>query len=158
MADPIRNSEKLARPLYPEPSPGPELVVESETFEVGSGSEVPPSAADRARLAAERVRDNFNEVADKARHQMNRVSERASELAEDASERLQHLREQWNERYPELRRQAVERMDDARRRARDSAYQIDARARRMPLQTIGIAAIAGLVLGITLRIWRASRG
>ena len=167
------------RPIYPEPSPTSAALPEEatpSTFDVGRGSEVRSSresitainsnlrdrtadeTSENAREIAERARDKFQTVADGARERMNDLSERASDIADQAGQRLNDMRDRFNERLPEWKREARLRVDDARVRARSAAVQADAKARRMPLETIAAAAGAGFLLGATMRIWRSSRG
>jgi ElaB/YqjD/DUF883 family membrane-anchored ribosome-binding protein len=178
MAD-INKLNLTPRPIYPEPSPTSAAVPETaspSTFDVGSGSEVrtpretlrsldasqrergSEDASDKARVIAERARDKFQSVTDDARERMDDLAGRASDMAKQAGQRINDMRDRLNDRLPEWKEGARDRMNSARVRARSAAVQADAKARRMPLETIAVAAGAGFILGATMRVWRSSRG
>ena len=161
----------LTPPIKPEPDPLPTALPESSstsTFEVGSGSEGPVrieswrASKEDAHLTSRQVADEasekLHEVADEARERLNELSDRASKLADQAKRRLHDARIRFNERLPVWKQQARERAHDARIIARHTATQADEKARRFPIETIAAAAGAGFLIGVTMRIWRSSRG
>jgi ElaB/YqjD/DUF883 family membrane-anchored ribosome-binding protein len=161
----------LTPPIKPEPDPLPTALPESSTtstFEVGSGSEGPVrvegwrASKDDVHIAshriAEKASDKLHVAADEARERLNEVAERASKVADQAKRRLHDARIRFNERLPIWKQQARDRAKDARIIARHTATQADEKARRYPLETIAAAAGAGFLIGVTMRIWRSSRG
>jgi ElaB/YqjD/DUF883 family membrane-anchored ribosome-binding protein len=161
----------LTPPIKPEPDPLPTALPETSstsTFEVGSGSEGPirveswKGSKDDVRLTSHRIAENasekLHEAADEARERLNEVADRASKLADQAKQRLHDARIRFNERLPIWKQQARERAHDARIIARHTASQADEKARRYPIETIAAAVGAGFLIGVTMRIWRSSRG
>lgn len=95
------------------------------------------------------------------------VKQRAGELRDEARARMQDLRTQVQDRLDDARATARERIEEARSIARDRLAEARERARLRaaqarqyahdnPLQVIGGAALAGLALGVGLRLWRSS--
>jgi ElaB/YqjD/DUF883 family membrane-anchored ribosome-binding protein len=161
----------LTQPIKPEPDPLPTALPEpssASTFEVGSGSEgsVPvenlrsskEDVQDTAHRVAERTSEKLHVAADEARERLNEVAARASKVADQAKQRLHEARIRFNERLPIWKQQARDRAHDARIIARHTATQADEKARRYPIETIAAAAGAGFLIGVTMRIWRSSRG
>jgi ElaB/YqjD/DUF883 family membrane-anchored ribosome-binding protein len=158
-------------PIKPEPDPLPTALPEtssSSTFEVGSGSEGPVrvegwrASNENAHINSDRIADQASDklhlAAEEARERLNEVAARASKVADQAKQRLHDVRIRINERMPIWKQQARERAHDARIIARHTATQADEKARRYPIETIGAAAGAGFLIGVTMRIWRSSRG
>ena len=81
---------------------------------------------------------------------------KVDDLASAAGEKLDELKGRAQEQMDDLREQAQQRLDDARRRAMEARDRAQRYARENPLQVILGALIFGAVLGIGLRIWRAS--
>lgn len=120
-----------------------------------------------ARTARRRVQSAGSSSGELAGELGERVSERVNALGDQARARMEDLRGQVQDRLHEARAIARERLDDARSRARQRfdnarwrarvrAEQARQYAHQNPLQVIGAAALAGLVLGAGLRLWRSS--
>jgi ElaB/YqjD/DUF883 family membrane-anchored ribosome-binding protein len=81
---------------------------------------------------------------------------KVDDLANAAGEKLDELKGRAQQQVDELRDQAQQRLDDARRRAAEARDRAQRYARENPLQVIAGALLFGALLGIGLRIWRAS--
>lgn len=134
MTEPIRKLN------HPDPDSG------RNTFELGSGSQ------------GSDVRGDLRDVASAARGRISDFSSHAVDFAEEASRRISRLGQTIHQRAPGWKRDIGLRMDEARYRLRQAARDVDATARRRPVQAITIAAVCGLVFGLSWRIWRYNRG
>ena len=89
------------------------------------------------------------------------VSERLQDARKRASEAVEQTRERAANAYDQVQAQVTEAVSQAREKIQDLAQQAGTRARyygrEYPLQVIAVAAGAGFVLGVLLRIWRSSR-
>lgn len=94
------------------------------------------------------------------------LKQRAAEFGEEARARMENLRseveqrvagarEAARERFDELRDQTLRGLESGRKRARARLEQAERYAHDNPLQVIAGAALAGLALGIGLRLWRS---
>lgn len=97
----------------------------------------------------EKVSEKVSDLGQQAR-------EKVEDLTGAASEKLGDLKDRAQEGMSELRDQAQQHLDDARRRAIAARDQAQRYARENPLQVVAGALIFGAILGIGLRIWRAS--
>jgi ElaB/YqjD/DUF883 family membrane-anchored ribosome-binding protein len=97
----------------------------------------------------EKVTDKVSDLGDQARAKVD-------DLTTAAGEKLDELKGRAQEQMDDLREQAQQRLDDARRRAMEARDRAQRYARENPLQVILGALIFGAILGIGLRIWRAS--
>jgi len=76
-------------------------------------------------------------------------------IADDLKQRAAALGEEARARVGDLRGQVEGRLAQARERALDARRQATQYAHDNPLQIIAGAAVAGLALGIGLRLWRS---
>ena len=116
------------------------------------------SAAGQAVLAFRRAQQR---VKDLAREKKASVTEIASARVDQVRDQTATLRQETARRGEEWRRALSERAGEWRRQARNGIYRARLRAREIqndrPLQVVAGAALAGLVIGAVLRIWRANR-
>ena len=112
-----------------------------------------------ARRRAENVASGSGEVAGGLKERVNEFGEQARARMEDLRGRVEtqisDAREAARARLDEARSIARERLDDARWRARVRAQQARRYAHDNPLQIIAGAALAGLAVGVGLRLWRS---
>ena len=97
----------------------------------------------------EKVGDKVSDLTEQARA-------KADDLASAAGEKFDELKGRAQQQMDDLREQAQVRLDDARRRAMEARDRAQRYAHDNPLQVIAGALIFGVLLGIGLRIWRAS--
>ncbi|HTK94156.1 MAG TPA: hypothetical protein VL382_00845 [Terriglobales bacterium] len=95
------------------------------------------------------IKEKVNELGEQAR-------ERVAELRDAAGERLEEMRDRAQRGISDAREQLSEVAERARIRASEARDQAQRYARENPLQVITGALVAGVLLGIGLRIWRAS--
>jgi ElaB/YqjD/DUF883 family membrane-anchored ribosome-binding protein len=142
MADPVYPNNETRFPAYPEPGRGPgepryhpnlAPVSRAETrsnLALNSAAEnigsAVGTAVENARTRLQEMKQRFTLIRGRAQED---ISTKASEVAED------------------LKDQAQRRVTQARSRAELLAQQ-------EPLRVIMMAGVVGVVLGITLRIWR----
>lgn len=103
-----------------------------------------PSFGDKAR-------GRLEVVAGRAKRQMNQAADRASDMARNARHRIFEWRQTAQRQMPVWRQQARSGVRNAQRRTREITN-------RHPLETIAVAAAAGVVIGFAMRMWRSDRG
>ena len=167
MAKPLHSSSDVASfDTYPSDPPEPGLTQDPDRLlpEEGESSALDEygaqlgSAAGQAVLAFRRAQQR---VRDLTRDKKATVTEIASARMQQVREEATRLREETGRRGEEWRRVLRERAGEWRRQARNGIYRARLRAREIqndrPLQVVAGAALAGLVVGAVLRIWRANR-
>jgi len=167
MAKPLHHSSDVASfDTYPSDPPEPGLAQDPDRLlpEEGESSALDEygaqlgSAAGQAVLAFRRAQQR---VRDLTRDKKATVTEIATARMQQVREEATRLREETGRRGEEWRRVLRERAGEWRRQARNGIYRARLRAREIqndsPLQVVAGAAVAGLVIGAVLRIWRANR-
>ncbi len=114
-----------------------------------SGFGVIQGGGDRGPGVKEKVTDKMTDLGEQARAKVD-------DLTSAAGEKLDELKGRAQEQMDDLRDQAQQRLEDARRRAAEARDRAQRYARENPLQVILGALLFGAILGIGLRIWRAS--
>jgi ElaB/YqjD/DUF883 family membrane-anchored ribosome-binding protein len=103
----------------------------------------------------------LNDLADTAKATAQDAAARISDLADTARARAQEWTETAASRAEELRQVAAEKASDLRAQARTGYYRARLRANQVardyPIHVILAAGACGFLLGVGLRIWRASR-
>ncbi|HKW76367.1 MAG TPA: hypothetical protein VJN64_12640 [Terriglobales bacterium] len=114
----------------------------------------------KAVAAVRNIGDRLRTSGD-SRGMGDKAKARAQEIGEAAKARAQEIGEVAASRAEEWGRVLRERLHDLRRRARHQLREADVRARRAtrdyPLQVALAAGAAGFLVGVLLRIRRASR-
>ena len=105
--------------------------------------------------------NRINNLADAARMKAQDAANRISDLADAAKARTQELGEVAASRVDELRQAAVDKANELGSQVRTGYYRARLRAnavvRDYPLHVVLAVGAAGFLLGLGLRIWRASR-
>lgn len=123
---------------------------------IGKAAAVVRSIGDRLRTSGDSraLGDKVSDIADQTKA-------RAQEIAGQTRARAQEFGEAAASRAEEWGRILRERLDDLRRRARHQVREGNVRARRAtrdyPVQVALAAGVAGFLVGVLLRIRRASR-
>lgn len=167
MAEPLHRSSDIASfDTYPADPVEPGLAQDPDRLlpQEGDSSSLEQygaqlgSAAGQAVLAFRRAQQR---VRDLARDKKASVTDIASARVEQVRDQTAKLREETAKRGEEWGRIVRERVGELRRQARNGIYRARLRAREIqhdrPLQVVAGAAVAGLVIGAVLRIWRANR-
>ena len=105
--------------------------------------------------------NRINNLADAARMKAQDAANRISGLADAAKARTQELGEVAASRVDELRQAAVDKANELGSQVRTGYYRARLRANAVvgdyPLHVVLAVGAAGFLLGLGLRIWRASR-
>jgi ElaB/YqjD/DUF883 family membrane-anchored ribosome-binding protein len=84
-----------------------------------------------------------------------------NDLAETAKSKAQELSQATATRIQQLRETAQEKAEDMRDQAKAGYYKAKLRANQIsrdyPFQVVVAAGVLGLLVGVTLRIWRSNR-
>ena len=143
MAEPVLRDPASTEPVRP---PGPQPVLAAATID--PSHELPPPPAGQSRDRATPA----------PRHRASGLSARpprgrtpSQEMLEELRHRLEHLRER-------VERRTSEAGTSLKRELKHDADYVKVRARfyheRRPLQTLGMVAAAGFVLGVFVGLWR----
>ena len=160
MAEPIRN---------PQPFPNQQLDTELEhsAQECLSGNNDPAMLASEAaaeRMAAE-PRGKVVELRQAAGQKASELKERASQALDETKERVSEVYGRTEATVKDAldhgKQTAAEALQQGREKAAEIARRTRQRARfyaeEYPLHVIAVAAGAGFLVGVLLRIWRSSR-
>ncbi|HYE24233.1 MAG TPA: hypothetical protein VEG32_03445 [Clostridia bacterium] len=99
----------------------------------------------------DKARGRLEVVAGRAKRQMNQAADRASGMARSARHKIFEWKQTAHRQMPVWRQQARSGVRNAQRRTREVTN-------RHPLETIAVAAVAGVVIGFAMRMWRSDRG
>lgn len=172
-----RSSDVPRYDTYPAPTPAEaastpqDWPYEPKTDEYRSGNERLNQAAEQIGTTMGRVvaatRERFGVIRggqggldfqEKIGEMSDQARARVNEIGEQARERLENLRETAGEQLDDLRSQARDAAKRARARVNEAQQQARQYAHENPLHVIAGALLAGILLGIGVRIWRANNG
>ena len=116
---------------------------------------------DLASETGDNAGTRINELTETAKAKAQGTAARVTELASAAKSKTQEIGQAAISRADELRQAAVEKASDLGTQAREGYDRARQRATRIaneyPVQVVLGAGLAGLLLGVGLRIWRANR-
>jgi ElaB/YqjD/DUF883 family membrane-anchored ribosome-binding protein len=147
MSEPLRRSGDIPTyDSYPAPAPDEPAITKSALRQAA------PYAQPKSSLnaTAQRIGSAVGSAVSTMRRGLHVVPRRMDEAKERLSETGGDLRDDMRAAASDLKETAQQRMFEARLRARRYINE-------NPLQVVGGAAVAGLALGMALRIWRWSR-
>jgi ElaB/YqjD/DUF883 family membrane-anchored ribosome-binding protein len=152
MAPPVYPNNQTRFPAYPEPGAGP------PADEPRYHPNMAPMAHSRSSLAASPLAERVGEVMGSALDSVRTIPDRLQDMRERFTVIRGRAQEDLAARASEVAEDVKERASDARLRAgqlaRDLRTRAELYARQDPLGFIARAAVAGIALGIALRIWR----
>jgi hypothetical protein len=164
MAEPLHRSSDVANfdtyPSDPQLAGDPNRLLPEET-ESTPLEEYGAHLGSAAGQAVVVLRRAQQKVKDMTRQRGAKVTDIASARMQDVATRLEDVRDEASARAEELGRSAREHLYEWRRQARNGVYRARLRAREVqndyPVHVIIAAGVAGLAIGVGLRIWRSLR-
>ncbi|MCF7521626.1 DUF883 family protein [Neisseria sp. ZJ106] len=108
------------------------------------------AGSDEAKAAKAKLQEKLDAAKEKLIRFEEEAAERVKHHAEQARDKYETFKDEAGKRFDEGKRRFAEFEEEARQSVRDRAAQADDAIRDKPYYAMGIAALAGLVVGALL--------